>query len=112
MENDETVLEAAIRETEEETEVSVKEMSLYVVFSCPNINQVYFIFRGNAENDCASTTPESSETRYFQQQDIPWDSLSYSIMSKAIDWYFKDKQKNRFLFRMQDVFESHSEFES
>ncbi len=112
MENDETVLEAAIRETEEETKVSAKKMSLYAVFSCPNINQVYFIFRGGAENDCASTTQESSETRYFNQQDIPWDLLSYSIMNKTIDWYFKDKQQGSYQFRMLDVFECHSELDS
>ena len=109
MENDETVLEAAIRETEEETKVSVKKMSLYAVFSCPNINQVYFIFRGKAENDCASTTEESSETRYFQKQDIPWENLSYSIMRKALDWYFIDKQNDEFQFRMSDIYGSDSE---
>ncbi len=109
MENDETVLEAAIRETEEETKVSVKKMNLYVVFSCPNINQVYFIFRGKAENDCASTTEESSETRYFLKQDIPWDSLSYSIMNKALDWYFYDKDQARYQFRMLDEYGCDSE---
>lgn len=109
MENDETVLDAAIRETEEETKVSVKKMHLYVVFSCPDINQVYFIFRGVAENDCASTTEESSETRYFQKQDIPWDSLSYSIMNKALDWYFYDKEQDRYQFRMLDEYGCDSE---
>lgn len=104
MENDETVLEAAIRETVEETKVFVNEMSLYIVFSCPNINQVYFIFRGEAENDCASTTDESSETRYFQKQDIPWDNLSYSIMHKALDWYFHDKELDEYPFRMSDIY--------
>jgi len=109
MENDETVVEAAIRETEEETKVFVRKMSLYAVFSCPNINQVYFIFRGKAENDCASTTEESSETRYFQKQDIPWENLSYSIMRKALDWYFIDKQSDEFQFRMSDIYGSDSE---
>ncbi len=106
MENDETVLEAAIRETEEETKVSVKKMSLFAVFSCPDINQVYFIFRGTAMNDCASTTEESSETRYFQKEDIPWEFLSYSIMNKALDWYFYDKKLDKYQFRMLDVYGS------
>ena len=109
MENDETVVEAAVRETEEETKVLVKKMSLYAVFSCPDINQVYFIFRGKTENDCASTTEESAETRYFQKQDIPWENLSYSIMRKALDWYFNDKQCKEFQFRMSDIYGSDSE---
>ena len=104
MENDETVQEAAVRETHEETKVAVKKINLYAVFSCPNINQVYFVFRGNVEHDCACTTEESSETRYFQKQDIPWNSLSYSIMNKALDWYFHDKESGGYKFRMQDVY--------
>lgn len=103
MENDETILNAAIRETEEETKVSVKKMQLYIVFSCPDINQVYFIFRGNSSNECASTTEESSETRYFTKEDIPWKNLSYSIMNKALDLYFIDKEQDRYQFRMLDI---------
>ena len=104
MENDETVEEAAARETHEETKVIVKKIDLYAVFSCPNINQVYFIFRGNVDNDCACTTDESSETRYFQKQDIPWNSLSYSIMNKSLDWYFRDKEIGSYQFRMLDIY--------
>lgn len=104
MENDETVEEAAVRETHEETNVTVDKIDLYAVFSCPNINQVYFVFRGAVENDCACTTEESSETRYFQKQDIPWNSLSYSIMNKSLDWYFRDKEIGSYQFRMLDVY--------
>lgn len=103
MENDETVLEAAIRETEEETKVSLNKMHLYIVFSCPDINQVYFIFRGISANDCASTTEESSETSYFTKENIPWNKLSYSIMNKALDLYFRDKEHGRYQFRMLDI---------
>ena len=103
MENDETIHEAAVRETEEETKVSVKKMHLYIVFSCPDINQVYFIFRGKSENDCASTTEESSETRYFAKEDVPWNNLSYSIMNKAIDLYYLDKEQEQYQFRMLDI---------
>ena len=104
MENDETVEEAAVRETHEETKVTVEKIDLYAVFSCPNINQVYFVFRGAVENDCACTTEESSDTRYFQKQDIPWNSLSYSIMNKSLDWYFRDKEIGSYQFRMLDVY--------
>ncbi len=105
MENDETILEAAIRETKEETNVLVKEMHLYIVFSCPNINQVYFIFRGKTQNKNACSTEESLESKYFQKQEIPWNALSYSIMNKALDWYFYDKVRDKFTFRISDVYE-------
>ena len=104
MENDETVLEAAIRETQEETNVVVKGMHLYIVFSCPNINQVYCIFRGSTENENACATEESTESKYFLEHEVPWGNLSYSIMNKAISLYFEDKVKQNFDFRVLDEY--------
>ncbi len=104
MENDETILEAAIRETKEETTVSVNKLHLYAVFSCPDINQVYFIFRGNADNEEACSTDESLEAKYFYKDAIPWDALSYSIMNKSLQWYFNDNEQGEYCFRMLDVF--------
>ena len=104
MENGETILEAAIRETKEESSVEVKELHLYAVFSCPDINQVYFIFRGEAQTEKTCATEESIESKYFCNLDIPWDELSYSIMHKSLRWFFSDKDKGDYQFRISDVF--------
>ena len=109
MENDETIEEAAIRETQEEAHVQVEKMHLYALFCCPNINQVYFIFRGRAMSDYSSTSVESSEVKYFEESDIPWNSLSYSIMNKSLDWYFRDTIQDQFPFRMRNVYECNPE---
>jgi ADP-ribose pyrophosphatase YjhB (NUDIX family) len=106
MECNETILEAARRETQEETNILVKKLHLYVIFSCPDINQVYFIFRGNVQDSglCPCPTEESSESRYFSKGDIPWSNLSYSIIDKALYWYFYDKKLGKYKFRMLDVY--------
>lgn len=109
MENQETIEEAAIRETKEETHVSINKMQLYALFNCPNINQVYFIFRGKVQTEQACISDESSEVKYFNEGEIPWEKLSYSIMNKALEWYFCDKEKGEYPFRMRDVSECHSE---
>ena len=109
MENDETVEEAAIRETREEANVQVEKLHLYALFCCPNINQVYFIFHGNAKSNYTDTSIESSEVRYFKETEIPWKSLSYSIMNKSLAWYFSDRIQNEFPFRMRNVYECNTE---
>lgn len=109
MENDETIEEAAIRETQEEASVQVEKMHLYALFCCPIINQVYFIFRGRAKSDFISTTVESSEVKYFEESEIPWNTLSYSIMNKALDWYFRDRAHSNYTFRMDNVYECFQE---
>lgn len=109
MENDETVEEAAIRETQEEANVQVEKMHLYALFCCPNINQVYFIFRGKAKSEYTSTCTESSEVKYFEESKIPWKSLSYSIMNKSLDWYFSDRNQDEYPFRMRNVYECNPE---
>ena len=106
MECNETILEAAKRETQEETNVVTKKLHLYVIISCPDINQVYFIFRGNVHDgeSCPCPTEESSESKYFSKEDIPWSNLSYSIMDKALNWYFYDKKLGKYRLRMLDVY--------
>ncbi|MEJ2115977.1 MAG: NUDIX domain-containing protein [Gammaproteobacteria bacterium] len=106
MECNETILEAARRETHEEANILVKKLYLYMMFSCPDINQVYFIFRGNVQSSEPSPCPteESSESKYFSKENIPWKNLSYSIMDKALNWYFYDSKQGEYRFRMLDVY--------
>ena len=47
MENGETVEAGAARETAEEANAQVADLSLYTVFSLPHISQVYMFFRAN-----------------------------------------------------------------
>ena len=47
MENGETVAEGAARETWEEAEADVRELTLYTVFNIPYINQVYMLHRAH-----------------------------------------------------------------
>ena len=76
LENSETVAAGAARETMEEANAQVSDLSLYTVFSLPHISQVYTFFRANLIGPKYSSGPESLEVALFSEQDIPWDELA------------------------------------
>ena len=51
MENHETIVEAAERETWEEARAKVEEPQLYTIFNLPHINQVYVMYYGKLLGD-------------------------------------------------------------
>lgn len=105
LERNETVESAAIRETKEETGVSVKNLQLYSLVNCPKINQVYLVFRGSVDSDYTEIGEESLEVNFYSECDIPWDSLSYKLMNQVLDWFYEDKANGKFMFRTHDTFE-------
>ncbi len=103
MENGETTLQAALRETWEEALASVECDGLYAIFNLPKINQVYMIFRGELENLNFGPGTESLETALFEEQDIPWDDLAFEVMRKTLELYFHDRKTGHFPVRMLDI---------
>ena len=105
MEINESIEDAAKRETKEETGVDVERLQLYALFNCPNINQVYFVFRGQVDSESTCVSKESSDVRFFSECDIPWESLSYGLMNQVLDWYFHDKTDGKYKFRSSDTYD-------
>ena len=96
MENDETLEDAALRETLEEAKASVELSGLYAVFSIPFVNQVYIIFRGTMRESIFGVGEESLEVRLFNKTDIPWQELAFPVIYETLDRYCKDRDQNHF----------------
>jgi ADP-ribose pyrophosphatase YjhB (NUDIX family) len=105
MENGESSLEGAIRETDEEAGASVivSENSLYTLFNLPVINQVYMFFKVDLENTLFNPGTESLEVQLFSEQEIPWDEIAFPVVKTTLQYYFEDRKKNTFPVRMFDV---------
>lgn len=105
MENGETALNGAIRETTEEAgaRVRIQSSSLYTLFNLPYINQVYLFFRAELEDLNFAPGMESLEVRLFTQSQIPWDELAFPVVRSTLEQYFIDRSENRFPVRMFDV---------
>ena len=105
MENGESSLDGAIRETTEEAGASVivKSDSLYTLFNLPKINQVYMFFRTELANLDFAAGIESLEVALFSEAEIPWREIAFPVVKSTLEHYFDDLRKNRFPVRMFDV---------
>lgn len=93
MENGESTLEGALRESQEEANASISNTSLYTLTDIPHINQVYVMYRGELDNTDFSPGIESLETQLYKEEDIPWDNLAFKIVEKTLQHFFEDRKQ-------------------
>lgn len=104
MENQETMHEAAVRETQEEATAEVANIQLYTMYNLPHINQVYVMFRGDLVEGKASPGIESLEISLMGEEDIPWDEIAFPVIKESLEVYFEDKRNNsNFKLRYGDM---------
>ena len=96
MENGETTMQAAARETREEANAEVEIGNLYSLYSLPHINQVYMIFRSRLLNTDYSPGIESLETRLFSEGDMPWDTLAFPVVRQTLEDFFSDRRAGHY----------------
>lgn len=105
MENGESSLHGAIRETQEEAGASVivESDSLYTLFNLPKINQLYMFFRTELADLNFAAGIESEEVALFSEAEIPWREIAFPVVKSTLEHYFDDLRKNQFPVRMFDV---------
>ena len=77
MELDETLEEAAVRETREEACAEVRLGELFSIVDVPRAGQVHFFFRAELVNGEFRPGVESLETRLFEPGEIPFDGIAF-----------------------------------
>lgn len=104
MELGETITEAGRRETREEANARVEIEALYAVFSLPEVDQVYMMFRSRLLDLDFSPGRESLEVGLFTEDTIPWDEIAFMTISETLRLYFKDRaQGGRFGLHSGDI---------
>ena len=103
MENGESTVEAAARETLEEANAQVSIGELYSLYNLPYINQVHLLFRAILLNLDFSPGAESLEVRLFSEEDIPWDTLAFRPVRFTLQHYFSDRKTGDYRFRIGDL---------
>lgn len=103
MENGETTEQGAKRETWEEANANIDIISLYTLFNLPQINQVYFFYRGTLTDLNFGPGTESLDVELFHEHEIPWNELAFPVVTETLKHYFSDLKENHFPFRSQDL---------
>ena len=107
MENGETTLQGAARETWEEARAKVSDLQLYRIFDVPYISQVYMFYRCTLDDGEYGVGPESVETALYTREDLPWDEIAFPVVYETLQEYFSDVDHGHFPVRVSAV-ERHS----
>ena len=100
MENGETTVEGAARETLEEANARVEVGPLYALFNIPHISQVYMLFRARMLDTDFSAGAETLEARLFAEGEIPWDEIAFATVRQTLNHYFNDRRRGEYKFHM------------
>ncbi len=90
LEVDETVSEAAVRETLEETGLIVQPEAIVGLYTRLEAAVVVLVFEARVVGGTATTTPEAMEIGTFAPEAIPWGGLAFKTTYWAlVDWLAK-----------------------
>jgi len=87
LEIDETVNQAAIRETYEETGLLIEPGPIIGLYTRLEVAVVTIAFEARVVGGTASPTREALEVRAFRPEDLPWSGLAFKTTTWALrDW--------------------------
>ena len=91
----ESVQEAAIRETREESQMDVKLGPLLNVYSYPHSPNVIVVYAAQAVGGELAAGDESVEAKVFAPTEIPWDDLAFDSTKDALKDYISLYMKQK-----------------
>ena len=100
MENNETLQQAAARETLEEANARVEIGDLYAIYSLPHISQVYFLFRARLLDLDFKPGIESLDVKLMSEHEIPWQDMAFRVIHDPLQHYFKERREGKFTFHI------------
>jgi ADP-ribose pyrophosphatase YjhB (NUDIX family) len=103
MENGETTVQGAARETLEEANARVEVGALFAIFNIPHISQVYMLFRARLLDADFSAGAETLETRLFSEADIPWDEIAFATVRQTLHHYYNDRKQGEYRFHIGTI---------
>ena len=90
MENGESVQEAALRETKEESGAQVSSPELFAIYNLKNNNQVYAVYCGGLVDGVCSAEHETEEVRLYKKDQIPWPNIAFLVIEAALRLYLEN----------------------
>lgn len=92
MENGETLVAAAARETLEEAMATVEVGELFAIVDVVHARQVHMMFRATLVGDSYGAGLESLETELFLEEEIPWPDIAFPSVRFSLEKWFEDRR--------------------
>ena len=103
MENDETLGQAALRETLEEAGVRIELGEAFSMISVPYANQVHVFFRARLLDLDFNPGEESLEVALYEEARIPWKEVAFRTVATTLKHWFADRARGSFTFHAEDL---------
>ena len=103
LENGESVMEGAQRETLEETGATVTDVTPYLMVDIVHINQIYLMFRSRLLKPEFRPTKESAEVKLMDETAIPWEDIAFRVIEKTLRHFFQDRRSGNYQFRCDRI---------
>lgn len=91
MENGETLIQGAMRETMEEAMARVAIRDLFAVVDVVHARQVHIMFRATLLEGGFGAGAESLEVALFEPEEIPWDDIAFLSVRFALEKCLEDR---------------------
>lgn len=98
MENGESTMEGAARETLEEAGAAASDLQLYCLVNIPQISQIHLFYRGTISKGIHKPGEESQETSLFAENDLPWNDLAFESVRYCLERYFFEAKRGHFSY--------------
>ncbi len=103
MENDETVADAALRETLEEAGARVELGAAFSMISVPRVNQVHVFYLARLGGLEFKPGEETLEVKLFDEPAVPWEQVAFRTVATTLRLWFDDRRRGAFSFHAEDI---------
>ena len=103
MENDESTLQAAERETREEAGAKIELGEPFSMISIPYVNQVHLFYRARLLELDFRPGDETLEVAMVEEAQVPWKELAFRTVSMTLKLWFEDRRAGTFGFHASEL---------
>lgn len=94
LENNESVIEGALREAKEESGATAEGLKLFAIHNIKHACQVYVTYCGRLNGGICSAEHETSEVVLCRKHEIPWDEIAFVVIKEALQLYVSGSNEN------------------
>ncbi|MEJ7138594.1 NUDIX hydrolase [Amphibiibacter pelophylacis] len=103
MENEESVAEGALRETQEEAGADIVLGELLLLCTVRRANQVHFFYTAELQSDRFDPGEETQAVGLYTRESLPWGRIAFASVKLALEVFFSQINDGGFHLHCADI---------